>query len=431
MNEINAKRVSFLVGALLFLCSPMAGAQEYDREIVKTGVVDEDLFISGDDVKVEAEVHGDVVAMGEDVDIQSTVSGDIVAMAGGLRLKSTVAGEVFAMGGHLTDESNAALGASLFGGSVTWEGTVNGPLLITGGSIRSNGSVIGPVKIMGGKIRHAGSVHGDLMVAGGKVEFGRTSVVVGKAWVTSGKAEFKGLVDGELRIAAHSVKISGRIDGDVHIDGVDIEIGDDAVINGNLYYHSDREAEIDDGAKIAGDVEFVRSERPRQMVGFAFAFAGMAALATVGGLILLGAVLLLACPTLFDRVSRNIGERFWASMGIGAAVVFAGPAVIALLVSLVIGIPLAIFIGALYVMALLMGLLASGTVIGTRILRAFGRKNGTSYWARLGVLALGVFLLAVVALIPFVGALIVLAALVVGAGAMLRGVRRSCGTGAA
>ena len=48
----------------------------------------------------------------------------------------------------------------------------------------------------------------------------------------------------------------------------------------------------------------------------------------------------------------------------GPWVTFAGPVVIALLVSLVIGIPLAIFIAALYVMALLTGLLTSGTALG-------------------------------------------------------------------
>ncbi len=426
MIEVNIQRVSAVFGVLLLAWSPLAAAQEYDREITKTGVVDEDLFISGDEVDVQAEVHGDIVAMGEDVSITSVVFGDIVAMAGGLRLDSKVDGEVFAMGGHLLDESDAARGASLFGGSVTWSGKVNGPLLITGGSIRSRGSATGPVKIMGGKIRHEGSINGDLMVAGGKVEFTKESVVVGKAWVTSGKAEFAGVVDGELRIAAHSVEISGRIDGDVHIDGVEIEIKDNAVISGNLYYHSDREAEIDEGAMIGGDVEFSRSETPRRMVGFAFALAGMTALASVGGLILLGAVLLGMCPALFDRSSRNIGQAFWASLGIGAAIVVGGPVLITLLVSLVVGIPLALVVVAVYVMVLLAGLLASGTVIGGRVLRIFGRDGGTSYWQRLGVLALGTAILAVVALIPVLGAFVVFAALLVGSGAMARGLRRAC-----
>ncbi len=134
MIEVNIQRVSAVFGVLLLAWSPLAAAQEYDREITKTGVVDEDLFISGDEVDVQAEVHGDIVAMGEDVSITSVVFGDIVAMAGGLRLDSKVDGEVFAMGGHLLDESDAARGASLFGGSVTWSGKVNGPLLITGGS---------------------------------------------------------------------------------------------------------------------------------------------------------------------------------------------------------------------------------------------------------------------------------------------------------
>ena len=430
MNEINAKRVSFLVGAVLFLCSPIAGAQEYVREIVKTGIVNDDLFISGEDVGVRADVKGDVVAMGEELTIAATVGGDIIAMAGHMNLDSIVAGGVFAMGGRLFGDGEIARDASMFAGSMSWSGRTKGPLLLAGGSVRMLGEAAGPVKILAGKVRQEGAIQGDLLVAGGKVVFTEASTVDGKVWVTGGKTEIDGAIRGELRIAAHSVEISGRIDGDVYIDGVEIEIDDGAVISGSLHYRSDREAEIASGATIAGDVEFTRSEAPRRMVGFAFAFAGMVALATVGGLILLGAVLLLACPTLFDRVSRNIGERFWASLGIGAAVVFAGPAVIALLVSLVIGIPLAIFIGALYVMALLMGILASGTVVGTRVLRAFGRRNGTSYWARLGVLALGTFLLAVVALIPFIGALVVLAAVVVGAGAMLHGVRRSCGADA-
>ncbi len=431
MNEINAKRVSFLLGALLLLWSPTAGAQEYDREIVKTGIVNDDLFISGEDVDVQAEVGGDIVAMGEDVTIASSVGGDIIAMAGHLNLDSTVAGEVFAMGGRLLAEGDVTRGASLFGGSLTWSGRTEGPLLLAGGAVRMEGEAAGPVKILAGKVKQRGTVKGDLLIAAGKAEFSGASNIIGKVWVTSGTAEIDGTIQGELRIAAHKVEIAGRIDGDVYIDGVEIEIDDGAVISGNLHYRSDREAEIDAGATIGGDVEFTRSETPQRMVGIAFAIVGMTALATVGGLILLGAVLLLACPTLFDGVARDIGKRFWGSIGIGALVGFAGPVVIAVLVSLVVGIPLAIFIAALYVMALLTGLLASGTALGTRVMKAFGRTAGTSYWSRLGILALGVFILAVVALIPIVGAFVVLAALLVGAGAMLRGVRRSCSTGTA
>lgn len=423
MNSVGVRRFSVVLGTLVLAWAAGAHGQEYENDVDKTGVIDRDLFVTGDDVSVRAEVRGDVVAMAEDLSIVSTVSGDVIAMAGHIRLDSAVSGEVFAVAGGIAAEGDAAQGVTLFGGSVTWTGQARGPVLIAGGRILTGGKTVGPVKLLGGKIYQGAIVEGDLLAAAGKVKFLETSAILGKAWVTGGLVAIDGVVVGELRVAAHDVRISGRIEGDVYIDGVNIEIEDSAVITGKLNYRSEHQAEIDPSATIAGDVNFVRSEMPQKITGFAFAAAGLTALATVGGLLLLGAILLLLSPRLITASARSVRAATWPSLGVGVAALIGTPVLAAMLVSIVIGIPLAIFLIALYVLAMLSGILTAATALGRAILR---REAGESFWRVFGHLALGLLILAVVAMIPILGALLVLVGLTLGMGAILVNLRRNC-----
>ncbi len=307
MSPMYVRRFSAVLGTLVLTWAMAAHGQEYDREITKTGVFGDDLFVSGQDVSVKADVRGAVVAMGDDLKIQSKVSGDVIAMGGDVDLDSEVAGEVFAMGGHVEARGSVLRGMSLFGGNIVSAGDVRGPILIAGGHIRTAGTARGPVKLLGGVIRHQANVEGDFLAAGGKVDLAKSSAILGKAWVTGGKVDVDGVIVGNLRVAAHEVEISGRIEGDVYIDAADVEIDRAAVTTGNLKYRSHNQAEIDPEATVGGDVTFVRSEMPRKVAGLAFAAAGLFALATVGGLLVLGAVLLWLCPRLFAAATRAVG----------------------------------------------------------------------------------------------------------------------------
>lgn len=410
------------LGAIAAICvvafAGVAAAQQFRENIVKTGTFDKDLFVSGEDVTIKAKVAGDVVAMGSNTKIHSQVAGDVIAMSGDLDLDSTVGGDAMAMGGNVRVGGKIDGGATVMGGDVTVSGDVTGSSILAGGDVHATGKFQRDAKIMGGKIVQASTVAGNLLVAGGWVEFAPSSAVGGKAWVTAGRAKLDGTVGGELRVAAKSVKIAGKIAGDVYVDAVDIEILPGAEIDGNLVYRSPNEARIDPGAHIVGDVTFNRSEISKRFVGFAFAVAGLGGLSVIGGLVLLGAILLLAFPRATLDAARSIGGKPWKALGLGFAILAASPILIAILVSTLVGIPLAIFVGALDVAVVMAGFVIVALAVGRRIARLFGRKADGGYWGRFGVLVLGILVFTVVGLIPFLGALILAIGIAFGVGAL-------------
>jgi len=426
MNPVNVRRLSAILGTVVLAWTATGQAQDFDHEITRSGVFDDDLFVSGNDVKVEAEVRGDVVAMAEHLNMVSTVSGDVIAMAGDIGMDNQVAGELFAMGGQIKARGTAAQGMFLFGGNIECASEAKGPVLIAGGRVKLGGKTSGPVKLLGGKIAQGATVEGDFLAAGGKVDLNDSSAILGKAWITGGDVDVDGVVVGELRILAKKVKISGRVEGDVYIEGGEIEIDDSAVITGKLDYRSDKPADIEQGATIGGDIVFERSEMPKKVIGVAFAAGGLIALATVGGLLLLGALLLLAGPGFLMGTSRAVVLRPGRSLAAGLAVVFLTPVCAVFLVTLVVGIPLAMFLIALYVLAVLVGLITAAMALGERILKLVRRTEAETFWRCFGDLALGLVVLGVLALIPFAGAFILLIALALGMGAMMLNLRRTC-----
>ena len=418
MSMARIKRISVLVVALGVLMPFGAIAEENDEEVVKTGFFTKDLFVRGEHVSIRAEVDGDVVAIGGEVDVRSGTTGDVIAMGGNISLDGQVGGEILSAGGEIEIDGIVNGGTVAIGGHVDIDGKITGPVLAVGGQVTTDGTIDRDLKILGGRVFHEAVVNGDLLIAAGDARLSETSVVMGKVWITGGRAAVRGMVAGNLRVAARRIVIAGEVTGDVNLDGVDIEVLPSAVIHGNFIYSSPSEANIHADAKIAGDVAFHRTEAPRHAVGFAFAAVGFVSLMAVGGVILLGTILLLLCPSASIAAARNVGARPWAALGLGFAILVTVPVVIVILMVSVIGIPLAIFLIGLYVLIKMAGLLVLSTAVGMRIMRLFGKTCGDTFWPKLGVLVIGVLTVFIIALIPVVGVIALLIAWVIGTGAL-------------
>ncbi|MCG8509882.1 MAG: polymer-forming cytoskeletal protein, partial [Rhodospirillales bacterium] len=419
MMVANVRQFSAMVGSMICLLAASVHAQEFDEQIVKTGLHEGHLFLSGEDVFIRAEVKGDAVALADDLEVESVVSGDLYVMAGDMEIDSDVAGEVLGLGGSAEVRGRVGNGVTILGGGVELDGEVGGSVFLGGVGIETAGRFSGPTKLMGAKITHSATVDGDLLAVAAKVEVTEESAVSGQLWATGAKVEVDGVVGGEVRIAARKAVVGGRIEGNVSIDAVEIEILPSAVIAGELFYRSSRQAEIHSGATIVGDVNFERSDKPERRVGMAHAGIAMGLLATVGGLILLGAVQILICPNFSIAAARNIGRNPWKSLGLGFAVLVAGPVLILILIGLVIGFPLGIALIALYILMKLAGLLVASTAIGIKVAGLFGRSAGDTFWQRFGVLVLGVLILAVVTIIPVLGVIVFSVTVILGVGALM------------
>src|SRR6202022_4539074 len=187
-------------------------------------------------------------------------------------------------------------------------------------------------------------------------------------------------------------------------------------IGGNLDYTSNNDVVKVNGASVAGTT--TRHTPTDQGGGPRNGF--VAWLQALIGILALGLLLIFLLPGWSTRAIDTERAQPWASLGIGAAILVITP-IVALIVFIV-----GIFLGfwwlgllliPLWILALAIGYVVSGFLVGRLI---FAQLGWGRYHDALALLA-GLFVLAVVGIIPVIGWLVGLVALILGAGARARG----------
>jgi cytoskeletal protein CcmA (bactofilin family) len=319
---------------------------------------------------------------GDSALVAEAVKGDLLAASGELRITAPVAGDVIVVGGTLRIDAAAGQDVYAGGGQVSLEGTV---------------------------ARNA-------RVAGNSVSVGPQARIAGNASLAGRRVEMLGAIGGYLQAAGARVLIDGRVDGDVEAAAGELELGPRARIGGKLRYRSGEPLRQDASAQVQGGIERlelpVRPAAKRARAPAAFGFWTL-------GLMAMAALLVAALPGFFGRVADAARARFGWSLLAGFIALASIPAAALVLLVSVIGIPLALLAVLGYFALLLVGYVAAGIALGDSVLRRWfaaraARKGWRALFAALGVLAIGI-----VALIPWLGALVAFLALLAGMGALL------------
>ncbi len=219
-------------------------------------------------------------------------------------------------------------------------------------------------------------------------------------------------------MSSGSLTLRNRVGGDVRgrVDHLKL---DGAQIGGNLDYTSNNSVELVNGARVAGTTtrHTPTDQGPRTGDGFIGWLRGLI------GIFALGLLLILLLPGLSTRAIDTLRAQPWPSLGIGAAILVIPPivAVIAFIVGLFIGgWWLGVLLIPLWILALAVGYVVSGFLLGRLVFAQLGWGRYHDALALLG----GLFILTVVGLVPVLGWLVGLAALVFGAGALALTVSR-------
>jgi hypothetical protein len=334
---------------------------------------------------------------GSDVTIgpNETVNDDIYAGAGTVSISGTVNGNVIAGGGTITLSGNVARDLIVAGGNINVTGRVGGSIIAAGGNITVNGPVAQDIVVTGGMIDigSGATIGRDLVVAGGTATV--SAPIARRVHMSSGNLTLRNRVGGDVR---------GRVDH-LKLDG--------AQIGGNLDYTSNNSVQLLNGARVSGTT--TRHTPTDRGGGAGDGFLGW--LRGLIGIFALGLLLIFLLPGLSARAIDTERALPWASLGIGAAILVVTP-IVALIV-FVIGILIGgWWLGALliplWILVLAAGYAISGFLLGRLI---FARLGWGRYHDALALLG-GLFVLTVLGLIPVIGWLVSVAALVLGAGAL-------------
>jgi cytoskeletal protein CcmA (bactofilin family) len=251
----------------------------------------------------------------------------------------------------------------------------------------------------------ASSESGDaVVVVNGDVTVERGEIVEG-VFVVNGDTRVDGRVDGDVVAVAGDVLVRGRVDGNLVAVSGRARLLPSARVDGDLTY-GDEAPQIAPGAIVSGTVE---EENWSASAGFLpFIGAFVLWLAVTVSFAILGVLLLLLAPRAADAVRARAGERIGLAIAIGIAIFIVLPLAAVLAAITLVGIPLAIGIG--------LALLPLAAIAYVTAAWALGRTIVKPPRGRILAFLAGLAILRVAALIPILGLLVWLGAVIVGLG---------------
>jgi hypothetical protein len=392
--------------------------------IGKDEVVAEDLYIAGEYVIVDGTVKGDLLIAARSATINGVVEGDLWFVGNELELNGSVGDDLFFGGAAATLGSNASIEDDVFFGGYSFEARP--------------GSQVGGAVLMGG---YQGLLNGDIA---GNLMAGANRVRVG------------GVVGGDASINVANPDNAPDVNPAIYNPQMPpvpyvprgLTLGDQASIEGDLTYISHREIAIA-RERIKGIVEHqlppVQSEvtervrdTPVQMVA-AWMFDNMRRLVSF---VVVGLLLAWLLPAAFVQPAVELQRKPWPSLGWGLVILLIAPFIILIAIGVVVAI--ALVMGALTLGSLVGAVLSVGgavilsAVAVYALVLSYLTKSAVAYlggryllnrfrpeWAEKAVwpLLLGLVVLAGLFAIPFLGGLAEFFVMIFGLGAVFLIVR--------
>ncbi len=397
----------------------------------------------------------------------------VYSLAIAIMLSVLVASPVYAADMRSGDSVTIAAGEIvdddlyLAGENIVMDGTVNGDLVVAGGTVFINGNVTGSVtaaarsivikghidnsvRAAGSNISVTGAINGDLVAFGSMVTTSPESSIGRDLMTGAGSLHLKGPLGRDLKGNVGKLIINNRISGNVDIEAGQVTLQPSANVLGSFKYTSENEAVQEPGAVIGGETKHIVPEK--KDTGFGClptpkveegkpAPGDQAAAATIGAVIgaaltaffsfmliiilvgivlkyamalLTGIILILIVHKHIPGMLEAMKSKPWYCLGYGALKFFIAPVGIAILMATIVGIPLGLAALAFYLIAIYISPILFSIFLGKWMLKQPADVARTG--PLIGALALGLLVLNICELLPFIGCLAWLAAVLFGLG---------------
>src|SRR5260221_7939069 len=348
-------------GVMMAVATP-ASATEFRKgdnvNVKKDEVIKGDIFLTGEHIRIDGEVDGDVYAFAHQVDVSGHINGDLICFAQAVRVSGVIDG-------------NLRSGAN----NITLMGTVERNVTVWNETFNLDAS---------GKIGRSLTAGGETLTLDGKI--GR---------------DFLGFAD--------STTISGFIGGSVQERGKSLSIVSGAEIDGKTAFKGHQAPNVASDAKLASPLVFTQIEQRREERSGGYYFWQVIWAAAY---VLFGLVLFSLMPKFSLEATANT-ENLGASAGLGI-LVGAGFPIGALLACITV---VGLFVGIsgffLWYASLYFAQIIVGAAVGQWIM---GRT--TEFWPAIGRMILGLLLLRVIMIFPYIGMWVKIAVVIWGEGAI-------------
>jgi cytoskeletal protein CcmA (bactofilin family) len=330
-------------------------------------------------------VHNDLIAMGASVRIEGTVEGDVIAFTRDLSVTGHVTGDVIAF-------SQEAL---------------------------IDGTVDGNVRVFSRGVLLQGAVGKNVTAFGSSVDTITKANVGGGMIVLAAQADLDGKTQRDLLGVIGRTDLDGLVGGQAWIRGGNLVVASTAEIRGPATFIGREQPTVEAGAKLASPIHTEITQEIRRNRR-SMAHNVISAIFSYAAALLVGILILAIFPGFFRATLRETGS-IALPMGVGALALITGGFLLILgVVLLFVGVGAGVA-GALgYAPILYVAQVFVGTWLGNKIMGETPAVMG----AVAGRMAVGLLILHVARLIPFLGPLVGLVVALWGTGAVLMGFYR-------
>ena len=268
----------------------------------------------------------------------------------------------------------------------------------------------------GNNIEINGIVKNDGFVFGNVVNFNENSIIERDLLVLASNVTISGTIKKDVTIYASTVTINGNIEN-VNIKANEIII-ENANIN-NLSYNEDAVIEVKDSqVNTTNLTEKLQSEVTIQDQIMNFIY-------NLGGILVIFLALYLLAPKLFKKIESNNANitvlNVFSMFGFGTLSLILIPVIFILLLTITFCIPLAILLLILYVLAIWLSSIFTGYLLGYVIWTKLMKKENNPLLTGL----IGIVVLNLLGIIPYIGILITVISVMIGIGVILQQFKRN------
>jgi len=335
----------------------------------------------------------------------SSSPGNSYTVGASVVLTAPVAGDFLALGGSVITAAPVLGDDLILAGSISSRATVAGDLRAIGGSIDINESIAGDLIALGFSVRDSGRAKGSVFI------------IAANTTLSNGSA-------GPVTIYGNNISLAGEFAADVTVTAWShISIASGTVIHGKLSYEAPDLATIHSSVTVDGGVTYTNASYLPDIGTsriLAFVSIGFFLVARIIGALILAGLLAGLFPKFAETFISSVSEMrlrgMLLTLLLGFAIFVATPIVIALLLLTFVGMGIAFLLLILYALLLLLSVMYAGIVVGGMFARRF-RNRKRILWHD-GVV--GMTVLSLIVLVPFLGLPLALLLMFFSAGTLLQ-----------
>jgi cytoskeletal protein CcmA (bactofilin family) len=302
--------------------------------------------------------------------------------------------------------------------SLTINGHVRGDVLAFSQEVTVNGTVGGNVRVFCQTLTLNSVVSRNVMAWAGDVNLSEKAKVEGTMTLGTGDSELNGEVGGDVLAGSGNFEIHGILDQNAFIRSGHFSIGPQAEIKGRVKFLGREQPEVSPSAKLGSPIEVTIEKRGSNRSYSSPRFYWHQILLW-GASFVFGLTMLLLMPGFFFDAAGGC-KRTMPALGFGALFLIALPILAVIICITIVGIGVGIAALMFWAVAIYAAQVIVGVWLGDRLL---GETVGVG--PALGRMALGLLILRVIGLVPYLGAWFSSLVVCLGLGAMILALYRN------